>query len=134
MKGTPIMSDTRILDVIRRIVEADPLPSTFAVAVRLALRISPENGQVNLTWDEYLALCDCTDRDNARRHLITLGRRKLIHYSTNDNVYVTWLAWLMDDMNYQPVRAPSKNAFQNAKNARENADSVVGDSKNCAPS
>ncbi|MFN8493872.1 MAG: DnaA N-terminal domain-containing protein [Caldilineaceae bacterium] len=126
------MSAERILNEIWRILDADLPSATISIALRLVRRASPDNGQVNLTWDEFISLCGGCGGDNARRHLIRLSQKKLIHYSTNDNVYVTWLAWLMEDMSYDP-NAPAKNARESAKNARESANFAGENFENDAP-
>lgn len=122
------MCEARILDVIRRVIAADLPSATESVAFRLILRASPDVGQVNLTWDEFTALVGCDSKGNARRHLINLAKHKLIHYSINDNVYVTWLAWLMEDMDYDPY-ARAKNARGRSKNARTGSDFAREDSE-----
>lgn len=107
----------RILQEIWRILDADLPSATESVALRLVRRASPYDGQTNLTWDEYLSLCKSKgekatpNRDAARRHLIVLSRRHIIHYSTNDNIYVTFLGWLMDDMGYQPTKIARESAI-----------------------
>ena len=60
------------------------------------LSMAGDNGQVNLAWESFCALCECDNINAARRHLTRLADAGLIHYSTNEYVYVTWLAWMVD--------------------------------------
>jgi len=81
----------------RALVGAGVEAKTELVGHRL-LALVGDNGQVNMTWEEWLALCGCDNVNASRRHLSRLMAAGLIHYSTNDYVYVTWLAWMdVDD-------------------------------------
>ena len=79
------------------ICEALLPPSTELVAHRLLamVRLDEGTGQVNMTWEELAMLTGCENVNAARRHLSRLSAAKLIHYSTNDYVYVTWLEWMV---------------------------------------
>ena len=74
-------------------------PSTARVAHELLGLADIGNGQVNMSWEELAAVTRCENVNAARRHLSRLSGVGLIHYSTNDFVYVTWLAWLRDGTN-----------------------------------
>lgn len=78
-----------------RICQAELPPSTERVAHRLLVRVSGDgSGQVNMAWEELATLTGCENVNAARRHLSRLAAAKLVHYSTNDYVYVTWLEWM----------------------------------------
>lgn len=74
-------------------------PSTARVAHALLACADLNTGQVNMTWEELASVTGCENVNAARRHLGRMQGSKLIHYSTNDYVYVTWLAWLRDGAN-----------------------------------
>ena len=80
------------------ICEALLPPSTELVAHRLLamVRLDEGTGQVNMTWEELARLTGCENVNAARRHLSRMAAAKLVHYSTNDFVYVTWLEWMVD--------------------------------------
>lgn len=78
--------------VLGQIVEADLEPATERCAIRL-LRLARE-GQVNLTWEGFLGLMGMRNVSAARRHLTRMVKAGLIHYSTNDYVYITFLAYM----------------------------------------
>lgn len=80
-------------DIVDQILAADFGEATRTVAFRL-LRMAGENGQVNLTWTIFCRICDTPSIPSARRHLTDLAKAGLIHYSTNDYVYVTFKAFL----------------------------------------
>jgi len=85
---------TQALDAI---LAANLPTATEVVAIRLLAEASKANGQYNCTWDDYLTLCNCANRGAAQRHLTRLSKVKIIHYSTNDRVYIAFWAWLGDD-------------------------------------
>lgn len=66
-------------------------------------------------------LTGCENVNAARRHLTRLSAAKLVHYSTNDYVYVTWLAWMdFDVCSHVPALQISK---EDGEPARERASS-----------
>ena len=77
---------------LERIIQADITPSAFRSAVFL-LNHCPDTGHLILTWAQLQALVGCTNRDAARRHLTALQKAGLIHYSTNEEVYIAFLAY-----------------------------------------
>lgn len=85
---------TQALDAI---LAANLPTATEVIAIRLLAEASRTNGQYNCTWDDYLTLCNYTNRRAAQRHLTRLSKLRIIHYSTNERVYVTFWAWLGND-------------------------------------
>lgn len=126
MSGMIEMEDVRMLDVIRQILGGGLPYSTTVIAVRLVLASTA--GQINLPWADFEEQCGCGS-GNGRRHLVRLAQAGLIHYSTNANVYITWLAWLGSDQR-ESGEAPGERL---AKNARERAktDTNSGEKQDC---
>ena len=108
----------------RALVGAGVEAKTELVGHRL-LALVGDNGQVNMTWEEWLALCGCDNVNASRRHLSRLMAAGLIHYSTNDYVYVTWLAWMdVDDgtPRAETARSRADHGTPRAEIARPRAD------------
>lgn len=76
------------------ILAAELPPATERTAIRLLAKASATGGQYNCTWADFLALCGCDNRNAGRRHLTHIVNKGIIHYSTNEYVYVTFLAWM----------------------------------------
>jgi hypothetical protein len=83
-----------VATALSRIIDADLPPATERVALRLLDRAewTPSGrGLLVLGWDDFSALCNRANRNAARRHLTTLVKAGLIHYSGSDVIYLTWL-------------------------------------------
>lgn len=107
---------TQALDAI---LAANLPTSTEVIAIRLLAEASKTNGQYNCTWDDYLVLCDYTNRRAAQRHLTRLSKLHIIHYSTNERVYVTFWAWLGNDGSRAKMVHPTRqNGTSSAPNQR----------------
>lgn len=95
-----------VAEVLGQIVDAELEPATERCAIRL-LRLANE-GQVNLTWDGFMGLVGMNNVSAARRHLSRMVKAGLIHYSTNDFVYITFLAY-MPTADGAPTRHPQRD-------------------------
>lgn len=82
-----------ILAILTSICSAGLAAATERIATRLLI-LAGEAQQINLTWEAYLDLAGINNVNAARRHLSRLARAGIIHYSTNDYIYVTFLATL----------------------------------------
>lgn len=83
-------------DMWREIIhQLADVPSAASTQVGIALldRADERTGQVNLAWADLLLITGCQSRNAARRHLTALKQAGIIHFSTNENVYITFLAW-----------------------------------------
>jgi hypothetical protein len=89
------MSKELYQDIHAAICEAELPKATEMVAHRLLGKSHPDNGQINMTWEMLMRITGCRNINAARRHLTRLVQAKLIHYSTNDHVFITWLAWMV---------------------------------------
>jgi hypothetical protein len=87
-------TDSLFTRVHRALVGAGLTAMTERVGHRLLALADARTGQVNLTWEELAEVTGCENVNAARRYLTRLQGAKLIHYSTNDYVYVTWLGWM----------------------------------------
>lgn len=98
----------------RAICEAALPSSTELVAHRLLTMVGQDegSGQVNMSWEVLAELTGCENVNAARRHLSRLLAAKLIHYSTNDYVYVTWLEWMIEALPARPRAGSSALARQ----------------------
>jgi hypothetical protein len=90
--------------------------TTIANALALLARAHPYNGHITLTWDSLLDLFSLQNRRSAARHLTHIARSGIIHYSTNAQVFVTFLAWT-------PLRVGAQNLRVGAQNLRVGAQS-----------
>ena len=82
--------------VLHQIINAKLQPATERIAIRLLAYTNKDNGQLNLIWPDFLDLCQLTNKNAARRHLTYLSQANVIHYSTNEHVYVSFLAWIQE--------------------------------------
>lgn len=106
---------------LQRIETAD-LPATVYRTARRLLDLSAANGQINFSWKAFERVTNCNNRNAARRHLTILAEMDLIHFSTNDYVYITWLAWLRADAQDQRAHAPNERASAQLLRAETPAD------------
>lgn len=75
-------------------IRTSDLPSsTKAAAYALLEHASADSGHLKADWDLILTLCERKSRGGARQHLTRLRAENIIHYSTNDYVYVDFTAW-----------------------------------------
>ncbi len=103
-------------------------PSIERTAIRLLAKAGATGGQYNCTWDEFLELSGCANRNAGRRHLTHIARKNVIHYSTNEYVYVTFLAWLTATSAPPPARVRAETEtgdHQNGAYTRRNDNSDV---------
>ena len=75
------------------ILYAELPDSTLRVAVHLLNLCDPASGHTVLTWDEMLAVARSANQSAARRHLTRMQQAGLIHYSSNEHVYITFHAF-----------------------------------------
>lgn len=87
-----------ITDVATQINTLDMPKSTKANALALLLAVHPENGHAVITWSEVAEMFGGVDKRVAQRHLGTMQKADLIHYSSNGDglVYVNFKAWLAE--------------------------------------
>ncbi len=87
-----------ITDVATQINRCDMPKSTKANALALLLHVHPENGHAVVSWPELSEMFGDVDKRVARRHLGTMQKADLIHYSSNGDglVYVNFKAWLAE--------------------------------------
>lgn len=107
------------------ILSAELSPATERTAIRLLAKASTTGGQYNCTWADFLTLCGCDNRNAGRRHLTHIAKKGIIHYSTNEYVYVTFLAWMPapDAPHMARGRAETEvGDHQNGACARQNGD------------
>ena len=98
-------------------IQSASLPAkTERNAWRLLALAGEENGHITLTWPDLCALCDSLHNGAARRHLSRLVQAGIIHYSSNEYIYISFLAWPPAD----PSRAVS--ARPRAETARGRAE------------
>ena len=99
------MSNNKITAALDAILYADLPDSTLRVAVHLLNLCDPASGHTVLTWDELLAVAHSANKSAARRHLTRMQQAALIHYSTNEHVYITFHAFhpLNPDRHAYPV-------------------------------
>lgn len=79
---------------LSRVVDAELPHATERVATRLltlAEWTPSGHGHIVLSWEEFGALCNRANRNAARRHLTALAKAGLIHYSSGEQIYITWL-------------------------------------------
>lgn len=79
-----------------QIDHADIAATTFRLAHRLLLR-ADTSGHVQTTRSHFAELAGTSTADGARRHLTALAAAGIIHFSTNERVYVTFLAFPASD-------------------------------------
>ncbi len=63
------------------------------IAVRLLAKIHPDNGHVTLTWEQFQSLAGGVSKKTARNRLTALKKAKLIHFSTNEYIDITFEPW-----------------------------------------
>jgi len=85
---------------IHALDDADLPAATVKVCLCLLARVHPDNGQISMTWDEYIDLTNGLNRRAAQRHLTRLQKHRIIHYSTNDRIYIAFAAWLTAPKTY----------------------------------
>ncbi len=84
--------DERVTQAIAEIEAAGLGPACWRTARRLLDR-ADENGGVYLNYADLLALTECSAVQSALRHLTDLMKPDIIHYSTNEQIYIRFRAW-----------------------------------------
>lgn len=75
-------------------IEAARLPKTTTENAQSLLQLaSDDNGSIHTTYSAVRVLFDVTSDRSIRRHLTELQDARIIHYTTNHWIYVTFLAW-----------------------------------------
>ena len=118
---------TNALDAI---LAANLPTATEVTAIRLLAEANKTYGQYNCTWEAYLVLCNCTHRGAAQRHLTRLSKAKIIHYSTNDRVYITFWAWLDDGGRAESARGRAETVYPTRQNGADDLRIVKEDAPN----
>ena len=67
--------------------------TTIANALALLGRAHPYNGHITITWDSICDLWGLTNPGSAQRYLGRIAHAGIIHYTTNQWIYVTFRAW-----------------------------------------
>lgn len=83
---------TAYQEAMRQIDDADIPASVYRTAIRL-LNLAADDGHTKLTRAMMMNLCDSERDSTMRSHLWQLRSAGIIHYSTNENVYVDFCAW-----------------------------------------
>ena len=86
------MTDLRFLVALEELNKAPISDAAHRLASKLLVRVNAENGHITITWDAMLKLAGCSTQGGTRRHLSNLQKQGIIHYSTNDLVYVNFRA------------------------------------------
>lgn len=86
------MNDEWTAQTIQAIEAADISANIYRTARRLLDLASPIGGSVKLSYSRMRAIADTRSDGTVRRHLGTLVRHNVLHYSTNEFVYVTFSA------------------------------------------
>ena len=115
--------------LVSTIVAANLAPATERVAIRL-LALTPEHGNITLTWDDYCHLCNRTNRNSARRHLSALVKAGLINYrgpsgrgAGDTNIHIFWPALTQPAQIYATDGASTRHEQRaSAPNSDPNAD------------
>jgi hypothetical protein len=105
---------------LRQIDTADLGDATYRAARRLLDAVG-QVGHIKLTRDAIQAICHMTSYGSVRRALGTLQKARIIHYSTNDWVYVDFTAWQGATF-FQNSRANSDHPRANFDHPRANSD------------
>jgi hypothetical protein len=108
-------------------------PTTERNATRLLALVSADSGHAVITWAALAALWDCSQAV-ARRHLGHIKSAGIIHYSSNQDVYVNFYAWEPSKISTEIVeKFDGKRAWERDEQAPDphtpDAD-VPGSSKN----
>ena len=132
--------------ILDNLIAADLPASTERVAIRLLQAAHEETGSLTLSWDDYLALAHNKNVSAARRHLTALSKAGVLHYSTNELIYVQFLAWtdietarpravsVQDDTQTARPRAVSMQTnSHDTQTARPRAVSVQNDTQTARP-
>ncbi|MDO8706206.1 MAG: hypothetical protein Q7J84_14785 [Sulfuricaulis sp.] len=92
-------------------------------AMRLLARAAEENGHVAITLDALCRLFDVKNPAVTRRHLGLIQAAGIIHYSTNQDVYINFRAWparvgdtetvIQDHLKRAPTRADDHEPTEN---------------------
>lgn len=86
------MNDEWTIQTIHAIECADISANIYRTARRLLDLATPIGGSVKLSYSRMRAIADTRSDGTVRRHLGTLVRHNVLHYSTNEFVYVTFSA------------------------------------------
>ena len=86
------MTDLRFVVALEELNRAPISDAAHRLASKLLVRVNAENGHITITWDAMLKLAGCSTQGGARRHLSNLQKEGIIHYSTNNLVYVNFRA------------------------------------------
>ncbi len=63
------------------------------IANRLLAEVHPDNGHITLTWEQFQSIAGGVSKKTARNRLTVLKKAKLIHFSTNEYIDITFEPW-----------------------------------------
>jgi len=115
--------------ILDNLIAADLPASTERVAIRLLQAAHEETGSLTLSWDDYLALAHNKNVSAARRHLTALSKAGVLHYSTNELIYVQFLAWT----DIETARPRAVSVQDDTQTARPRAVSMQDDTQTARP-
>lgn len=108
--------DSCYFAALEQIDTADIPAAVYRTAIRL-LNMAV-NGHVRLTKDEMRDICGTTTDGTVRSHLWQLSAACIIHYSTNEDVYVNFHAYAVPD----PRAGRAQSWSERAKHSTNGAD------------
>ena len=108
--------------------------TTIANALALLGRAHGYNGHITLTWESIFDLWGLTSRGSTQRYLGRIAQAGIIHYTTNQWLYITFQAWPPSEISaqslpYQRVESTKMRVGSTGSYSEENPKESVESTK-----